>query len=78
MMPSKLSTLIVHLVPIGHTTWPPVAIVVPDWLIFKNLLLCNYKAQCFETLQQWSLVGPLQRFHFLFQLGGKHGGYGGT
>jgi hypothetical protein len=35
----RSSIKIAHFVPIGYQTWPPQAILVSDWLIFKNLLL---------------------------------------
>jgi hypothetical protein len=33
-----------HFVPIHLQTWPPQAILVSDWLIFFNLLLCGQAA----------------------------------
>jgi hypothetical protein len=36
----RSSIKIVHFVPIHLQTWPPQAILVSDWLISKNLLLC--------------------------------------
>jgi hypothetical protein len=35
----RFSIKIAHLVPIHYQTWPPQAILVSDWPIFKNLLL---------------------------------------
>jgi hypothetical protein len=44
--PSIKST---HFVPIHYQTWPPQAILVPDWLIFKILLLWNHLVKWTET-----------------------------
>ena len=35
-MESPLSVTIAHFVPIRYQTWPPQAILVSDWLIFKK------------------------------------------
>ena len=34
-----------HIVPIREQTWAPQAILVSDWSISKNLLLCNRMAK---------------------------------
>jgi hypothetical protein len=39
----RSSINISHFVPIHLQTWPPQAILVSDWPIFKNLLLCLNK-----------------------------------
>jgi hypothetical protein len=39
----------VHFVMIHYQTWPPQAILVSDWPIFKNLLLWNRVAKLNET-----------------------------
>jgi hypothetical protein len=43
------SIKIAHFLPIHWQTWPPQAILVSDWLIFKNLLLWNRLAKWTET-----------------------------
>jgi hypothetical protein len=40
----KSSVAIAHCVPIRSQIWPPQAILVSDWPIFKNLLLRNHLA----------------------------------
>jgi hypothetical protein len=37
----RSSIKIAHFVPIRYKKWPPQTILVSDWLISKNLLLCN-------------------------------------
>jgi hypothetical protein len=34
----RFSLKIAHFVPIHYQTWPPQAVLVSDWSIFKNLL----------------------------------------
>ena len=41
----RSSIKIAHFVPIHLQTWPPQAILVSDWPIFKNLLLLNRLAK---------------------------------
>jgi hypothetical protein len=36
---------VAYFVPIHYQTWPPQTILVADWLISKNLLLCNRLAK---------------------------------
>jgi hypothetical protein len=45
----RSSIKIANLVPIHQQTWPPQAILVSDWSISKNLLLCNCLAKWTET-----------------------------
>ena len=45
----KSSIKIAHFIPIRSQTWPPQAILVSDWPIFKNLLLQNRLAKWTET-----------------------------
>ena len=45
----RSSLKIAHFVPIYKQTWPPQAILVSDWPIFKNLLLWNRLAKWTET-----------------------------
>jgi hypothetical protein len=46
----KSSVAIAYVILIHWQTWPPQAILVSDWPIFKNLLLWNCLAKCTETL----------------------------
>jgi hypothetical protein len=54
--------IIAHFVTIHQQTWPPQAILVSDWPIFKNLLLWNRLAKWTETWKEASMEGPLYRF----------------
>jgi len=45
----RSSIKIAHFVPICYQTWPPQAILVSDWSISKDLLLCNRLAKWNEN-----------------------------
>ena len=62
-----------HFVMIHYQTWPPQAILVSDWLIFKNLLLWNRLAKWTETWEESSMECPLWRWLILFWSVNKHG-----
>jgi hypothetical protein len=62
-----------HFVMIHYQTWPPQAILVSDWLIFKDLLLWNHLAKTTETWQEASMECPLWRLLISSRSVNKHG-----
>ena len=60
-------------VPVEQIKWPPEPILYFDWPIFKNLLLWNYLTEFNQTLPEWSMDGPPQKFLILFRLNKQNG-----
>jgi hypothetical protein len=55
----RSSIKMAQFVPIHQQTWPPQAILVSDWLIFKILFLWNSMAKWTETWWEASMASPL-------------------
>jgi hypothetical protein len=62
-----------HFVMIHYQAWPPQAILVSDWPIFKNLLLWNRLAKWTETWQEVFMECPLWRLLISSRSVNKHG-----
>jgi hypothetical protein len=64
----RSSIMIAHFVPIHLQTWPPQAILVSDWPIFKNLLFWNHWACSLAELplrQTWATLKTIMTHAFL-------------
>jgi hypothetical protein len=54
----RFSIKLLHLVPFGQQIWPPRAILVSDWLLFKKIFSS-------ETAWQWNQMKKLYRESYI-------------